>query len=498
MKKKNILFKFILISFISLGIITSFINFLNFRSLWLDEAMLALNIINKTSLNLLKPLEMGQVAPIGFLLLQKLLCILLGNKDWVLRVIPLVSFLTSIPLFYFLNLKITPKKTLALYSTAFFSLSWILIYYSSEVKQYMLDVLFSILITYYTLIFLTSRKKKHLYIYTIIGMTSIWFSNISIIILFTVGLYILYNIKNNNRNYLDAITPIILWSTSFITYYLLFIHNHPTKKFMLEYWESSFLPSNILSIDFYISLFTKIKELIYLLGYNTHPLLVIIPLTVIPSGIIYLFFNNRKYLYLCTFPIITHLSLSYLKLYPFSIRLILYLTPLLIILFTSGAYHIYTIIKTKYSKTSFYILLIPLLILLLTIFKSTPIQKEEIKLSLNYINKKNTPNENIYIYYGAKPAFLFYKKDYQCFNKNNIILGTSNRSNWDQYNNEIKNLTNINWIVFSHTYWVKNKSALTEEEYIIKTFKKNGYQIIEQKHFEGSSVYKVNPSKKHK
>ena len=83
MIKKVNPFELILVTFIAIGVCISFVNFFNFRSLWIDEARLALNIVNKSTIELLKPLEMNQVAPVGFLVTEKLFCSLFGYKDWV-------------------------------------------------------------------------------------------------------------------------------------------------------------------------------------------------------------------------------------------------------------------------------------------------------------------------------------------------------------------------------------------------------------------------------
>ena len=115
------------------------------RSLWFDEALLALNLSGRSFAELLQPLDYNQSAPLGFLLLQKTLISLLGNRDYWLRLIPLLAGLSSLPLFY-----LTARRFLRPAAVQvvlwLFALSPPLIYYSSECKQYSSDVLIALLL----------------------------------------------------------------------------------------------------------------------------------------------------------------------------------------------------------------------------------------------------------------------------------------------------------------------------------------------------------------
>src|SRR5881392_4485369 len=57
---------------IALGIVLRLARYLANRSLWLDEVLLARNILDRSFTGLLAPLDLNQAAPIGFLMLQKL------------------------------------------------------------------------------------------------------------------------------------------------------------------------------------------------------------------------------------------------------------------------------------------------------------------------------------------------------------------------------------------------------------------------------------------
>ena len=98
---KNINFKRLIINSIMVaGIVLSTVQYIYNRSLWLDEARLALNIITKNSLELLAPLEYKQVAPILFLQLEKVFSLLIPNSEYGLRLVPLLFFWFSLYLFY--------------------------------------------------------------------------------------------------------------------------------------------------------------------------------------------------------------------------------------------------------------------------------------------------------------------------------------------------------------------------------------------------------------
>ena len=71
--------------------------FLGNRSLWIDEARLALNILHKGPRELLGPLEAGQAAPPGFLLLVKASEQIFGGGEPALRLVPLLWGLASLP-----------------------------------------------------------------------------------------------------------------------------------------------------------------------------------------------------------------------------------------------------------------------------------------------------------------------------------------------------------------------------------------------------------------
>ncbi len=124
---------------IVLGVVLRLRQYLTGRSLWIDEAMLALNVVNRDFFGLFKPLDLDQGSPIGFLLVEKIANSFFGRSEYALRLVPLIVGIASIWLFYLL-LKRTTSGPGLLIALALFVFNPRLIYYSSEVKQYIVDV----------------------------------------------------------------------------------------------------------------------------------------------------------------------------------------------------------------------------------------------------------------------------------------------------------------------------------------------------------------------
>ena len=156
------------------------------RSFWVDEASLALNIINRSFGGLTQPLDYNQGAPIGFLFIEKSLSLLLGNNEFSLRLFPLIAGLLSVYLIWRIAREYT--RTSALFAVVMIAISPSLIYYSSELKQYSSDVMFSLLVVYLATLCLRDNPKTESYIWLGgVGMISIFVSHPSVFVLAGVG-----------------------------------------------------------------------------------------------------------------------------------------------------------------------------------------------------------------------------------------------------------------------------------------------------------------------
>lgn len=135
---------FILI--LALGAGLRLVRYASDRSLNGDEASLALNILDRSWHELRLPLADEQMAPLGFLWLEKLSAVALGASSYALRLVPLFGGLGSLAAFAALTRGVLGERD-ALLAMTLFAFNEPLVHYSSEVKQYSTDVLVSLLVT---------------------------------------------------------------------------------------------------------------------------------------------------------------------------------------------------------------------------------------------------------------------------------------------------------------------------------------------------------------
>ena len=177
--------------FIVLGAALRLFFYLSNRSLWRDEAALALNIMSRSLLDFFRPLAYGEVAqvpPAGFVVLVESVRAALGSGELALRLVPLVAGLAALPLFWGIARRVLDPPATAL-AMVLFALSPPLVWYSAEFKQYSLDLALGLALT--TALLWTGRQEVTVgrgLALALLGAASVWFSHPAIFILCGGGL----------------------------------------------------------------------------------------------------------------------------------------------------------------------------------------------------------------------------------------------------------------------------------------------------------------------
>ncbi len=456
---------------ICFGIAIRLVQYFYNRSLWADEAVLALNIVNRSYLELLQPLDYDQGAPFGFLIVEKLAIQLFGNNEYALRLFPLLSGIISFFLLYRLA-KIFLRGYAVPIALAFFASLNQLIYYATELKQYSSDVaiaLFSCLLV--TQMFRQRLSIKKVILFSLLGALTIWFSHPAIFVLAGFGAsYLLIDVlKLRNKNYQNnQIFKVLLiyssWLISFALFYFVSIQSLTKNQDLMTSWKDgkNAFPSSAFDI---IWLFDAFGKFFYdPLGFKG--IMDGVAILAFVIGCISLFYRQKSKLLIILSPLIVTFVAAYLQKYPFRGRLVLFLTPFFILFIAEG---IECLIRKTRSKLAFIagiILLISLVfqpISKASNFLINPNWNEEIKLVLNYVKSNEQPSDILYVYQRGHYQFLYYADKYG-YQEGDYIIGVDDLDKYDgrdlsdkerkRYENDLNQLRGNKrvWLIFSHSH----------------------------------------------
>lgn len=471
--------------FATLGILLRLRQYFFDRSLWLDEALVVLNVIHRTPIELLKPLDYHQGAPLGFLLLEKAAVIRLGSSELVLRLIPLLCGILSIIVFTSVARRFLAPAAVPL-AAALFALSEPLIYYSSEAKQYSGDVAVAVLL-YMCAGYLLEHEMevRRAVIISIIGAIALWFSQPAAFILPAVGLSWLMDSLQARRGRTLALLciPAVVWAGSFLGSYLVSLRGLTHDSGLLEYWEGAFAPfppRHLADLRWFIDSFFQIFS---------DPIgltLTGIAAVAATLGAIELFSKQRARFALFVTPVALTLVASALHRYPFRGRLLLFLTPSFILLIAAGLENIHARTRTTLPYLSSllvgFLFMHPLLDAAHHLVK--PQKKEEIKPMMEYVRDHRTSGDVLYVYYWSVPPFQYYSERNLIGSMEEVIeVRPEEHSN--TYKKDLERLRSRKrvWILFSHVY-----HAVDEERLLLSYLDDMGNRLDSSRSV-GASVY---------
>jgi hypothetical protein len=132
-------------AFLLLGIVARLIRYLLCFPLWPDESYLACNYLDRGYLDLLKPLNFIQVAPLGYLWVQKTVLLVCGFSEYSLRLYSLLCGIGGLFVFRHLAGRLLQGVAFLL-AVGVFAVSYPLVRYSAEAKPYCSDMLVSLVL----------------------------------------------------------------------------------------------------------------------------------------------------------------------------------------------------------------------------------------------------------------------------------------------------------------------------------------------------------------
>ena len=213
------------------------------RTLWADEACLASSFSQRSPLEILTGGEFDylQSAPLGWIELEKLFTLLLGNTEWVLRLGSFIAFTATIILLFVIS-KVGYRAKFPLLASTLYANTPIVLQYSGMFKPYLFDGFIAVSIICCFLLYRNNRIR-------VAPLALLWsvfllFSSPSIFIecgLILAELILAIANKETQR----AKQALILGSVvcaSFLTYYFLWIRRMTSVADMQDFWVNEAFP----------------------------------------------------------------------------------------------------------------------------------------------------------------------------------------------------------------------------------------------------------------
>jgi hypothetical protein len=402
-------------------------------SFWIDEAMLALNVVHRTPAELLQPLDLNQGAPVGFLLASKLSVKWFGPSEYSLRLIPFVTGLIGFAAFVPLAYRALPLGAGRL-AVVLFALAPYLAGYCAEFKQYESDAMLATVMMLIALpIWQGTAGRGRLVAFALVGAIAVWFSHPIAFVLGGVGSAVLLDaaVRRDRAALLARLLAVGCWVVSFGTCYLLFTRKLGMNQFLIDYWMEKFMPMPPTRpgdfawlVMHYFEFFQKPGGL----NADTWGLAGVAGLCYL-VGAIALAKADWRMLVALVVPMGLCLFASGLQKYPFAGRLMLFAVPAMLVLTAYGAWVIIDRLRPGLPGAG--AALVGILVgsgMMESYWLVTqrPMHGEQTREGLAQIWNDWQNGDKLYVFYGAAPAFGYYHPRFP-FPADSVVVGEYNR-----------------------------------------------------------------------
>jgi uncharacterized membrane protein len=336
---------------LGIGVVLRVIVYLSNRSMWLDELSLKGNIVDKAVFDFSENLTNDQLAPFGFLIVQRALVRLLGDSNFVMRLVPMIAGILSLFLFAILARRVLPRRA-AMVALVLFAFSDDLIYYSSEMKPYAVDLAVGLAITLATLAALGSpASARSASLLAATAALAPWWSFSSAFVVAGCGAVLILESVISGR-YRTASIWAMLGLGWLAIFYASFVSSRALLgpyTTMYRFWDFAFIPNHsTLGVDHAMEIVRAdvVKAAGILLEIFVNPLYlvapawpkfgVILPLVLLQIGELAMARRSWAIYLLLVLPIAMALVAAGYQKYPIHGRLMLELVPALLLLIAEG------------------------------------------------------------------------------------------------------------------------------------------------------------------
>lgn len=428
--------------------------YLGNASLWLDEAELAQNILHRRLVELVtEPLVRDQVAPAGFLAIERLVVVALGGSESALRLIPFLASLASIPLFWRLSVRALEEPARSVARTVF-AFGFALIWYGSEVKQYSTDIMLALAITVVA-IELPGRLERNAWPLPLLllGLAAGWFSTPAMLVLAGVSLALLLEALRTKTPAPRRLLPTLaVWTIGCAVagVYSLHLVSPETQAAMHRHWREAFLP---LPPWHLVDLAWPLVRLGSVFGEAglryAWPALELLVAIVGATSLI----RARRFVALTLIgPVAVTLLAATVHVYPFSSRLVAFTMPAFLIALAQGVVTLGGFLEHRFRIPRLVGQTLLLAPVLGPVLLAPPVYRpEELRPVIEYVWHRRQPADSVFVYYRTGTALGYYLARLG-LSSAGVVIGEVSGTGPRTYLREMDRFRGSPrfWVVFSH------------------------------------------------
>lgn len=405
--------------------------YLQNRDLIIDEANITRNLYERDFLQLLSPLNYEQYAPPVFLWIVKFCSVVAGFSEYSLKFYPLLAGLLSLWVMYLLLKELVPMRALW-YALFLFATAHMLIRYSTELKQYMGDVLITI-----SLLLLALRVKltettntRFACIWILAGSLSVWSSMPAVFVLAGVGLY--YMIQAYRQKYYKGLGLVLLcgfvWVAQFAFYYFTILKEQANSSYLQNFHRDNFLFATPSDMHELMHNWAVFSALLRMFGNNIpFDYNIVFNVILLLAGAFILLKHNLARGVLLLVPILAMLFAAALNQFSLLPRVALFSVPVFLVIIAYGLEQLYRI-----RLKAVHVVITSLTIIyayngnsICMLWK--PFKTEQLTEGFAFLKKHHIKGDNTFLYHSSGSAFIYYtqihpQKDKWQFLKNAEVL----------------------------------------------------------------------------
>lgn len=384
------------------------------RSLWVDEAFLALNIAERSFAELARPLGWDQTAPILFLWLERASVLLFGTHEQALRALPLLVGIAVVPAVYALAAGLLGRVP-GLVAAAAAAISPLLVRYANEVESYGVDALTTAVLALLTRRVLAAPRDGRAWLALgAAGVAAVVGSTPSVFVLAGVGLTLLAapDVRRAPRGVARTLLLGAVWVAFFGVVYVALLRAAAGSEFLRQFFAPAFLSPSAPDLD---------GRLVEAVWRTVHPLLfppalpVALKLLVVgtaAAGLVTLARRHGAHLLpLFVVPFAAAFAAAVLEQYPIIPRTMLFAAPLLITLLVAGGLAVTGWLPRALARPARALaaaaLLAPLAVQAVRDVRS-PWHDWDVRPVVQDMARRGGPHDPVYVSYYARPGYAFY------------------------------------------------------------------------------------------